>query len=306
MAARPRVPIAALSVALCWLAMPPGLAQAPVFRSSVDTVRLDVSVTRSGAPVTGLAAGQFEVRDNSVPQKVELVAREDVPLRLLLALDTSSSLAGDRLDALTDAARGLVRALRPEDEAGLLTFSQVLDVAVPPSTAHDDVLDALERLEASGPTAWRDALFTGLQLSGPSDTHRAVVLLFSDGADTSSWMAPDGIAETVCRSGVVVHAVVLAGGMTAADRHGRRIGDLGLSRSLQQAVDAGGGRVWEADNPGKLRSLFTTALDELRARYQLVYTPSEAPAPGWHEVKVRVTEVRADVTARPGYYVPPR
>ena len=49
------------------------LAQEPVFRASVETVTIDVSVTRGGAPVTGLEARHFVVRDNGTPQVIDRV-----------------------------------------------------------------------------------------------------------------------------------------------------------------------------------------------------------------------------------------
>jgi hypothetical protein len=52
-----------------------------------------------------------------------------------------------------------------------------------------------------------------------------------------------------------------------------------------------------------LRELFTRALEEMRARYLLTYTPRAGSRPGWHELKVKVKASGADVTARPGYLV---
>ncbi|MEZ5289696.1 MAG: VWA domain-containing protein [Vicinamibacterales bacterium] len=280
-------------------------AQEPVFRAAVDTVRLDVSVTRGTQPVRGLTASHFEVRDNGVVQTVDRVSLAEVPLQLLLVLDTSSSVTGDRLDALLDAARGLVGALRPSDHVGLITFSQSARVSVPLTTAHHEVTDALSRVTPAGATAWRDALFVGLHLFDPAIDARPVVLLFTDGEDTASWTEAADVAETVRRSGAVLHAVgfTTTGRAFTRDNHNRRIGELAPSRSLQAAVDAGGGRLWSAETPAGLRALFVSALNELRARYLVTYSPPATPAPGWHEVRVRLKGARGEVTARPGYFV---
>lgn len=306
MVATGRVP-APLTVAVAVVAVVATVitGQEPVFRAGVESVRVDVSVTRGNRPVTGLTAGDFEVVDNGVISPVTSVSREDVPLRLLLVLDTSASLDGPLLPTLVDAATGLVRALRPSDEVGLLTFDQSPRVVLPPSTGHKTVVDALVQLRAGGPTAWRDALFVALQLVAGGEASRPVVLLFTDGADTASWMDADGIAEAVRRSGVVVHSLGFR-------ERPRRVGDtsanllgwVGASRSLQRAVDAGGGRQWLAEEPRLVRQLFATALDELRARYLLTYSPAGPVTSGWHDVRVRVKRGRADVKARPGYFVP--
>lgn len=49
--------------------------QPPTFRTEANYVRVDVYPTRNGAPVTDLAAADFEVLDNGVPQKIEQFER---------------------------------------------------------------------------------------------------------------------------------------------------------------------------------------------------------------------------------------
>jgi hypothetical protein len=63
-----------------------------------------------------------------------------------------------------------------------------------------------------------------------------------------------------------------------------------------------------ADGSSRLRPrtisgrLFTSALDEMRARYLVTFAP-RSPTPGWHELKVSVRRGGVDVKARPGYFV---
>ena len=89
------------------------------FKSRVEAVRLDVSVMRGGQPVGGLSAADFSVTDNKVPQQVE-VAVDPQPLSVLLVLDTSGSVAGERMAHLTNAASTLVTALHAGDRAALI------------------------------------------------------------------------------------------------------------------------------------------------------------------------------------------
>jgi hypothetical protein len=72
---------------------------------------------------------------------------------------------------------------------------------------------------------------------------------------------------------------------------------------LEQLTSASGGRIWSATSPRDLRSLFTQALEEMRARYLLTFTPSGTPQEGWHDLKVSLQHARGDVTARTGYFV---
>jgi len=74
-------------------------------------------------------------------------------------------------------------------------------------------------------------------------------------------------------------------------------------RFLKRLAESSGGRTWSATSDRQLRELFTKALEEMRARYLLTYTPSGVARPGWHDVRVRLKNGRADITARPGYFV---
>ena len=80
------------------------------FRAGVDAVAVDVLVTRNGRPVVGLTADDFTVLDNDVPQQIELVLLEDVPITLLLVLDTSGSVRGAPLVQLRTAAEAAAEA----------------------------------------------------------------------------------------------------------------------------------------------------------------------------------------------------
>jgi len=104
---------------------PAAVRQEPVFRASVDAVRVDVLVSDGGRPVGGLTASDFELTDNGVPQSIDLVTTA-VSVKVVLVLDASGSVAGEKLGHLKAACRALFRGLRPQDSAALLTFSERL------------------------------------------------------------------------------------------------------------------------------------------------------------------------------------
>ncbi len=89
--------------------------QQPTIRSMVDAMRVDVRVTGGSGAVRGLSARDFEVRDNGVIQRVDIVSYDQAPLRLLLALDVSASVQGHRLAALVDGCGAIVDQLQPSD-----------------------------------------------------------------------------------------------------------------------------------------------------------------------------------------------
>ena len=294
-------------VAVSWISIAAALAQPDqVFRASVETVVLDVAVSRGGAPVRGLSAQHFTIVDNGVARPAQAVFHDSVPLSLVLCFDTSSSLGQDGLQRLRDAADGLLSSLRPDDRVGLVTFAEAVDVRVAPTTRHDDIRAALRGLTPQGPTAWRDALFVASQIVVPTSSARSVVLLLTDGADTSSWMPASGIEDAMGRTGVVVLGIELAARPPeVTSGYGAAPPDIRGSPALRRAVAASGGRVWPAASDGELRRLFLDVLQELRDRYLVTYVPPEPIVAGWHKVVVRLNDVRGDVMARPGYWVAP-
>ena len=263
-------------------------AQAPqtTFRIGIEVVELDVSVMRGGRPVPGLQAADFALADNGVMQDVQSVMLDRLPLSVVLALDTSSSVSGDRLARLVQAGQGLLSALRDGERAALVTFSHAVQLRVPMTGATGTIAPALAGLKGSGGTALRDAVHIALEMRTRDHT-RPLVLLFTDGEDTGSWLTEDAVLETARRADVVVHAVTV-----------------GADAFLTRLVDASGGRTWSATSDRQLQELFTKALEEMRARYLLSYSPGGVKGAGWHELKVRLKNGRADITARPGYYVP--
>ena len=270
---------AGLAFAVLLAAQPPQ----DMFRTGVEVVEIDVSVMRGNQPVPGLTSRDFSLTDNGVAQQVESVMIDRLPLDVTLVLDTSRSLYGERLTQLVRAGEAFTNALRPDDHAALVTFSQQIELAVPMTTDRQAIRSALAHMEANGSTALRDAVHIAIQLS-PRDRARSLLLVFTDGHDTVSWLTEDAVLDSVRRSGVVIHAV--------------RVESDGFLDRLTQAA---GGRAWSATSGRQLRELFTHALGEMRARYLLSYTPRGVDTAGWHSVKVSLKNTRGEITARPGY-----
>jgi VWFA-related protein len=296
--------VAAGAAVIAGLCTASGAGQQPVFRAGVTMVRVDVSVTRNGAPVSGLAAGNFEVRDNRVGQRIEAVLADDVPLCGFLVLDTSASVAGDKLADLRRAAKAFLSGLGPSDRAALLTFSHEVRLRHAPTSDIGAVDRALDRVEASGSTALNDAIYTALRLREPAGD-RAVAVVFSDGLDNLSWLSDDEVAAAARRSDVIVYGVTLTSegeqeplfGSPQALERGHRENAL-----LKRLGSDTGGRLWWTGASRDLPALFERALREIRARYVLTYYPTGVDDPGWHTLEVKLRGTRGDVTARPGYW----
>lgn len=258
----------------------------PIFRSKVETVRIDVLVTDGGRPVRNLGVGDFEVLDNGVRQQVKLVSFEQLPVNVILTLDGSDSVAGERLTNLQAAGRAVLNALAKGDQAGLIVFNQAVAVAAPLTPDTTRVLTAIDNVRPSGMTSVVDGSFAAL-LQGETDVARALVIIFSDGLDTSSWLKPEAVIDVAHRSGAVVY--VVAAGL------GRKV------RFLRDLSEQTGGRLIEVESNAKLSPIFLEALQEFRQRYLVGYSPAGVSREGWHTLTVRVKGRSAAVRARPGY-----
>jgi VWFA-related protein len=282
--------LAASAVAVAALATGPrGLAtgqppQAPTFSARIEAVRVDVLVTREGRPLLGLGPGDFEVWDNGARQQVDMAAFEQVPLNLILAFDVSASVDGQPLDRLRSAGRAVLDGLKPADRAALVTFSHVVAQRSPLTADLAALRATLDRTRALGSTSLYDGTYAGLAL-GEADAGRGVMVLFSDGLDTASWLSPDAVLDAARGTDIVVYGVA-----TRASRG---------HPFLKNLTDSTGGSLFPAEATMDLRAVFLEILDEFRHRYLVSYTPRGVPREGWHRLDVRVRG--GTVRARPGY-----
>jgi VWFA-related protein len=272
--------------AMVLLASVAGLAQQPTFSSRLEVVRVDALVTDNGRPVRDLTPGDFVVLDNGTPQTVDLASFETLPVNVILTFDQSTSVTGERLAQLRDAARAVLAALAPRDQAALVTFSHRVNVPQPLTRDVRLVADAVNAAKPAGQTSLFDGVYAGLLL-GVNEAARNLVIVFSDGVDTSSWLGAEQIIETAKRSDAVVYALSPRG-----------VGSVSFLRELTEQT---GGSAFEVDSLKELSSRFVAILEEFRHRYLLSYSPKGVRGPGWHRLEVRLKNRRATIKARPGY-----
>jgi VWFA-related protein len=267
-------------------AAPEVQAQQATFSSRIEAVRVDVLVTERGAPVRNLGPADFEVFDNGVRQRVDLVSFDRLPLNVVLALDMSDSVIGERLAHLRAAGVALVGALRTGDEAALITFNEAVTLRAGPTSDMARVRAALDAAEPAGATSIVDASFAALTL-GESSVGRGLVMLFSDGVDTGSWLQPASVVDIAKRCDAVVYAVSAGGA--------------GDDKFLRDITDETGGRRVAVESTRDVEAVFVQMLNEFRQRYVISYTPTGVSSDGWHKLTVRVKRRNAEVKARSGY-----
>jgi VWFA-related protein len=284
--------------------------QAPTFRTGVDVVNVDVSVSRGGEHVGGLQAANFEVYDNGVKQKIDRFSIEEVPLEAYLCFDVSGSIAGGKLQQLEQAANALVGGLTRRDKVALVTFAAAVDVRQPLTGDFEAFRRSLTEIKAGGQTALYDATLKTVNLREKND-NRAVLVVLTDQQDNASTATQKQAIEAAERSDVIGYGV-LADDESAARGGFGGFGGMGggfrppqvqfLFGFLRSLADGTGGRVFRTSSRLRLDEVFDLVLEDARARYVLSYRPDKV-SPGWHKLQVKLVNAKGDVVARRGYFV---
>ena len=191
------------------------------FRSGVELVNVTATVSDfDGRFVPNLTQDDFIVYEDDKRVDVTHFSAERVPVSLGIALDTSGSMQGDKIDAARAAIRRFVSELLDEnDEVFLYRFSNY-PVLVQGWT-HDrrDLLEPLDRIQPNGATAMYDAVARAIPLAQQGRNRKKALVVISDGNDTSSRMDIRDLKEQIRQSEVLVYAVGID---SESDDGGRR------------------------------------------------------------------------------------
>jgi Ca-activated chloride channel homolog len=249
-------------------AAPPGMGTVPPIHVNVRLVDVFVNVSDSnGAPVSGLTLQDFALREDGCPQRIAYFEQEtNVPLSIVLAIDTSGSTRKD-LPLEKEAAREFVHSLlRPVDRLDLMDFnSEVREVV--PFTANVRRIDAgLNDMDFGPATALYDAIDLASQSLARREG-RKVLVVISDGGNT----APNGVdypqaLESARRGEVMVYSIIDL--PIVADAGRDEDGEHAMITMSQET----GGQYFYA-NAGNLQKAFEKVSEALRTQYLLGYYP---------------------------------
>lgn len=285
--------IAGLALVLAGLAAP-ARPQQVVFRSTVDSVTVDVSVRERGREVTDLTAADFELSDNDVPQRILDVSREALPVDVTFVVDLSGSVQGPLLEALTRAIEQVGQRLRAIDRVAVLTFNNRIRQMRPLAAGPLPIPVGLGT--PTGQTSLFDSVTISL-MQPPESGRRRMVIIFTDGRDGTSFVDGTTLVDLARRSEMAIFTVAAVGGPST-----RR------PRAPHQALfdrlaELTGGAVVALRSDQNLGESFVQAFEEFRSSYVLRYAYEGPARPGWHQLVVRVTRRgQYDVRARQGYF----
>jgi Ca-activated chloride channel family protein len=208
-------PIAAAAIALLLVGTGPAVngQEGFKFKSGVALVNVNVTVTdRTGRFVSGLTQDDFVVYDDSKPQEVTHFSAERVPVSLGIALDTSGSMAGEKMESAKEALdRFLLELLAPEDDVFLMRFGANAELVHDWTIEKQLVSRRLNRISPAGGTAMYDAVAESVPMAQGGEHQKKAILIVSDGNDTNSRTSVGQLKQMIRDTEVLVYAVGIDG-----------------------------------------------------------------------------------------------
>ncbi len=270
--------------------------QAPTFRSGTKIVALYSTVTdANGRLVAGLGQEDFEVLDNDKLQPITVFSAEIAPITVVVMLDTSGSMTNN-IDLVKAGAEQFFLRLLRQDRAQLGDFNDKIQLLTGVTGDRDDLVSALRDVDFGYPTRLWDAVDAGLDsLKGLEG--RRVVLVFTDGADTSSKIGFGSVLDRARVDEVMVYGIGLAGEEPGPGGRPMRTRP---DRSLRKIADETGGGYFELDHRDQLTTTFTRVSEELHSQYVIGFSP-EARDGKLHKLELRMKRPGMKARARKSY-----
>jgi VWFA-related protein len=310
------------------------------FKSGVELINIAATVSdSSGRFVSGLRQEDFLVYEDDQLQTVTHFSSERVPVSLGIALDTSASMAGNKIaNAQSAFNRFLGDLLGADDEIFLYRFSNGPIRLEGWTNDRRAVARALGRIIPSGGTAMYDTIAEAVPLAQNGRHWKKALVVISDGNDTASTTGASAVRQLIRESEVMVYAIGIDGGdepgldgvppprppppvplprpPRGPGRGGwplppPRAGQWGVpwhggddrvnTYALREMTDDSGGRTEIIRHSSDLDPATASIADELSKQYYLGYPTSGKRDGHWHSIRVEVRNRACRVRARRGY-----
>jgi Ca-activated chloride channel family protein len=304
---------AAILVALAVVTSAPVRAQAPpratprppVFGAGIEVINLNVSVTDArGRYITDLGKPDFAVFEDGVRQELSIFNHEDIPISLVLMIDTSASM-DEKLPTARAAAIRFVGTLRPQDNAQIMQFNDRTTILQDFVADHSKLESAISRTDAAGPTALHNALYVALKelekLKTVGELRRRAIVLLSDGEDTASLVSDDQVLDLARKTEINIYAISLRA-KHMADRSQTKFSQ--AAHLLTALTSETGGQVHFPNSLSELDAVYDNIAEELRTQYSLGYVSNNPRRDGkWRRIVVRVpTRDDLQIRHKLGYF----
>ena len=284
------------------------------FRSSVDLVHLSVTARDSAERIVhDLSVSEFEIFEDGAPQTVGHFGHHETPISVVLLLDKSGSMEGDKMMHAKDGVINFVNALKASDEALVIAFSDSIDALGTFGLSARAIERAVKQVEVVSGTRLYDAVREGArEIATPGRNDKRALVILSDGDDTTSRTRLDDAVEAVRLAEVPVYAIAIEyeysgrrWGLGPQDSPWRSLGAAQGLEPLRRLTDGTGGWTYPIQAAKRCKEICLRIADELRNQYLLAYYPTNLERDGrWRTIEVRTDRPGVILTTRTGYYAP--
>src|SRR4051812_7777966 len=279
-------------------------AQQGRFRSGIELVSLNVTVTEGTKYITGLEQEDFEIFEDGARQTLTFFSRVQQPIALAILLDTSNSME-EKLATAQEAAIGFIRRMRKDDAMEVIEFNSQVRIPQPFTMDQNALERAIRQTTVNGSTSLYNAIYVSLRelkkqrASSAEEIRRQAIVVLSDGDDTSSLVEYDEVLNLAKRSEMAIYAIGLRQAETGRPHFKE------AEFVLRQLSQETGGRVFFPTSVAELAKIYEQISDELASQYSIAYTSKNPMRNGvWRRVDVRMAKTGLTARARRGYYAP--
>ena len=271
-----------------------------------EMVQLDVKVTdQNGRSIPGLTKNDFVVYEDKVSQSIESVSSEEAPVSMGLVIDTSGSMR-PKIVTVSNAARGLIGQMRPEDEAFLAQFKTETEIVQEFTSSRRELENALGYLSVNGGTALLDAIIaTADHAHEMGKRRRKALVVITDGVEKNSSVKEKEVIEVMKGDEVQIYLVGFVDEDESFSLFGASRAKKAKDLLIRLAEDSGG-RAFFPTDVRETPAIAAQIAKDLRAQYVISYYPSNDKHDGsFHSVRVVVNHGdnrKLIARTRQGYY----
>jgi Ca-activated chloride channel family protein len=283
-------------------------AQAPLqpsFRTGIDLVSLNVTVSEGQHFVTDLEQENFNVYEDGVQQNVTFFNKTNLPVALAVLLDTSASM-DTKLPTAQEAAIGFAKRLRKQDLAEVIDFDNRVSVLQPFTNSSQELEQAIRRTSAGGSTSLYNAVYIALKdlkkavAKNAEEIRRQAIIVLSDGEDTSSLLPFEEVLDLAKRSETAIYTIGLRDNESGGSKLFKE-----AEFVLKQFSQETGGRSFFPNQVSDLTNVYGQIADELSSQYTLGYSSKNPKKDGaWRRLVVRVNRPNNVARTKQGYFGP--
>lgn len=255
-------------------------------RVKVNLVNVLVSVLdENNRPAPDLPVEAFQVSEEGNPQKIEVFEKEtQQPLDLALMIDASLSAQIGMSTERAAAAHFIQQVIRPGDHLAVFGFDENVTRVADFSDKILTLQDAVRRIPAGAGTSIYDAIVLGSRsLAGQKSGRRHVIILITDGGETTSHSDFETARKTAVRSDTLLYTILIRSVKGESGRY------TAGEHALQTITETTGGAMFFPDSAADLGIIFDQIDRELRTQYRLAYYPNpRGPADSLRNIEITV------------------